>query len=75
MSNLRITDRTRGDGKLILDRLSTLEDHSENTRVEIIELLLEAGALATRMPDAEDFLVEVRAVAIESMQRYVESTW
>jgi hypothetical protein len=64
MSNLRITDRTRGDGKLILDRLNTASDEDD-----IIELLLEAGALATRMPDASDFLDEVRAVAIESMQR------
>jgi len=70
MDNLRITDRTRGDGKLILDRLSTTDDEDD-----IIELLLEAGALATRMPDAKDFLDEVRAVAIEAMQRYVESTW
>ena len=67
---MRITDRTRGDGKLILDRLITTDDEDD-----IIELLLEAGALATRMPDAKDFLDEVRAVAIEAMRRYVESTW
>jgi hypothetical protein len=62
MSNLRITERTRGDGKLILDRLNTASDEDD-----LIKLLLEAGALATGMPDASDFLDEVRAVAIESM--------
>jgi hypothetical protein len=44
MANERLTSRLRGDAKLILDRLHTVSDDDD-----LVELLLEAGALAHRM--------------------------
>ena len=82
---------THGDAKLILDRLSTVSDEGD-----LVELLLDAGALAHRMQidaflhvpcsgrysgdedvsgcatkatKAVDFLDEVRAAAIEALDR------
>jgi hypothetical protein len=44
MTNERLTSRLRGDAKLILDRLHTVSDDDD-----LVELLLEAGALAHMM--------------------------
>ena len=64
---MRITDRARGDGKLILDRLSHVGDVDE-----LIELLLEAGHLRHQMPDAKDFLDEVHESAAQAFYELVD---
>jgi hypothetical protein len=57
---LRITDRTRGDGKLIIDRMANCSDMQE-----MIDLWRDACRVARRMDDknAEAFIEELHDVA------------
>jgi len=69
MSNERLTSRTRGDAKLLVDLMACTSAH------ELNDLWRDACRLMRRMSDedAEDFIEDVHDVASDVVDRFYDA--